>query len=72
MAYVLASWLFMLPGAFVYTWLGHTGRDALVGGDGMLRNITIAVSLLAVMVFLPRLVRKLEALKKQNQQTLTS
>jgi hypothetical protein len=39
--------MFMLPGAFVYTWLGHAGRDALAGGDGTLRNITIAVSLLA-------------------------
>jgi uncharacterized membrane protein YdjX (TVP38/TMEM64 family)/rhodanese-related sulfurtransferase len=58
--YVLATWVFMLPGAFVYTWLGHAGRDALAGGDGMLRNITIAVSLLAVMAFLPRLVRKLK------------
>lgn len=58
--YVLASWIFMLPGTFVYTWLGHAGRDALAGGDGMLRNLTIAVSLLAVMAFLPRLVRKLK------------
>lgn len=60
MTYVLASWIFMLPGAFVYTWLGHIGRDALAGGDGMLRNITIAVSLLAAMAFLPRLLRKLK------------
>jgi uncharacterized membrane protein YdjX (TVP38/TMEM64 family) len=51
LTYVLASWIFMLPGAFVYTWLGHAGRDALAGGDGMLRNITIAVSLLAIMAF---------------------
>lgn len=64
MTYVLASWLFMLPGAFVYTWLGHAGRDALAGGDGMLRNITIAVSLLGVMAFLPRLVRKLKSQKQ--------
>jgi uncharacterized membrane protein YdjX (TVP38/TMEM64 family)/rhodanese-related sulfurtransferase len=63
MTYVLASWLFMLPGAFVYTWLGHAGRDALAGGDGTMRNITIAVSLLAVMAFLPRLVRKLKSQK---------
>jgi len=60
LTYVLASWIFMLPGAFVYTWLGHAGRDALAGGDGMLRNISIAVSLLAVMAFLPRLMRKLK------------
>lgn len=61
--YVLATWVFMLPGAFVYTWLGHAGRDALAGGDGTLRNITIAMSLLAMMAFLPRLVRKLKSHK---------
>lgn len=58
--YVLATWLFMLPGAFVYTWLGHAGRDALAGGDATLRNISIALSLLAVMAFMPRLMRKLK------------
>jgi uncharacterized membrane protein YdjX (TVP38/TMEM64 family) len=64
--YVLATWVFMLPGAFVYTWLGYAGRDALVGADTTLRNISIAVSLLAAMAFLPRLMRKL----KKPQQAL--
>ena len=60
-AYLLASWVFMLPGAFAYTWLGHAGREALAGGDGMIRNITIALALLAGVSFLPRFVRKLRA-----------
>ena len=59
--YLLATWVFMLPGAFAYTWLGHAGREALSGGDGLVRNITIAVSLLAAVALLPRLVRKLRA-----------
>ena len=59
--YVLATWVFMLPGAFVYTWLGHAGRTALAGGDGLLRNVTIAIALLAAVAFLPRFVRKLRA-----------
>ena len=58
-AYVLASWVFMLPGAVAYTWLGHAGREALAGGDDLIRNISIAVALLAAMAFLPRIVRKL-------------
>lgn len=58
-AYLLATWVFMLPGAFAYTWLGHAGREALSGGDGLVRNITIALSLLAAVAFLPRIVRKL-------------
>lgn len=59
LAYVLASWVFMLPGAFAYTWLGHTGREALSGGDGLIHNSMIALALLAAVAFLPRLVRKL-------------
>jgi uncharacterized membrane protein YdjX (TVP38/TMEM64 family)/rhodanese-related sulfurtransferase len=59
--YLLASWVFMLPGAFAYTWLGHAGREALSGGDGLVRNVTIALSLLSAVALLPRLVRKLRA-----------
>ncbi len=59
--YLLASWVFMLPGAFTYTWLGHAGREALSGGDGLVRNVTIALSLLSAVALLPRLVRKLRA-----------
>lgn len=59
LAYVAASWIFMLPGAVAYTWLGHAGREALSGGEGMIRNVTVALALLAAVAFLPRLVRKL-------------
>ena len=59
--YVVASWVFMLPGAVAYTWLGHAGREALSGGDDLIRNVTIAIALLAAMAFLPRLVRRLRA-----------
>jgi uncharacterized membrane protein YdjX (TVP38/TMEM64 family)/rhodanese-related sulfurtransferase len=62
--YLLATWVFMLPGAFAYTWLGHAGREALSGGDGLVRNVTIALSLLAAVALLPRLVRKLRARPK--------
>jgi uncharacterized membrane protein YdjX (TVP38/TMEM64 family)/rhodanese-related sulfurtransferase len=73
LAYVMASWIFMLPGAFAYTWLGFAGREALAGGEGMIRNILIALALLAAVAFLPRFVRKLrekpmlavESLKQQ-------
>ncbi len=60
-AYVIASWLFMLPGAFAYTWLGFAGREALAGGEGMIRNILIALALLAAVGFIPRLVKRLRA-----------
>ncbi|MBA4177408.1 MAG: sulfurtransferase [Leptothrix sp. (in: Bacteria)] len=59
--YLLATWVFMLPGALAYTWLGHAGREALSGGDALVRNITIAVSLLAAVALVPRMVRKLRS-----------
>ena len=58
-AYVLATWVFMLPGAIAYTWLGFAGREARAGGEGMIRNFLIALALLAAVAFLPRFVRKL-------------
>ncbi|MDP2678129.1 MAG: VTT domain-containing protein [Rhodoferax sp.] len=59
--YVLASALFMLPGALAFTWLGYAGREALSGGEGTVRAILIALALVASMVFLPRWIRKLRA-----------
>jgi uncharacterized membrane protein YdjX (TVP38/TMEM64 family)/rhodanese-related sulfurtransferase len=60
-AYVLASAIFMLPGAVAYTWLGYAGREALAGGEGMVRNILVGLALVSALIFLPRLVRRLKA-----------
>ncbi len=54
--YVIASWLFMLPGAIAYTYVGYVGREALAGEEGLIRKILLALALLAVVGFLPRLV----------------
>jgi uncharacterized membrane protein YdjX (TVP38/TMEM64 family)/rhodanese-related sulfurtransferase len=59
LAYVLASAIFMLPGAMAYTWLGYAGREALAGGEGMVRHILIALVLVSALAFLPRLIRRL-------------
>ncbi len=59
LTYVMASAVFMLPGALAYTWLGHAGRQALGGGEGMVRNLLVALALVAAMAFLPRWLRKL-------------
>ncbi len=58
-SYVAASYVFMLPGALVYAYLGYAGRTALGGGPGLARKALLALALLAVLVFLPRLVRRL-------------
>lgn len=59
--YVLASALFMLPGALAFTWLGYAGREALSGGEGTVRPILIALALVTSMAFLPRWIRKFRA-----------
>jgi uncharacterized membrane protein YdjX (TVP38/TMEM64 family)/rhodanese-related sulfurtransferase len=57
--YVLASFLAMAPGTVAYTWLGHAGRQAAAGGEAGIRNLLFALALLALVAFLPRLLRRL-------------
>lgn len=57
--YLLATWIFMLPGAIAYTFLGYAGREAVAGGEDLIQKSLIALALLATAAFLPRLVSKL-------------
>lgn len=59
--YIVASAVFMLPGALAYTWLGHVGREALTGSEGTLPEVLMALALVATTIFVPRLVRRLRA-----------
>ncbi len=54
--YLVATYVFMLPGAIAYTYLGYAGREAIGGGEGLIQKILIALALLAVVAFLPRLI----------------
>ena len=57
--YLIATYLFMLPGAIAYTYLGYTGREAIAGGEGLIQKALLALALLAVVAFLPRLIGRL-------------
>ncbi|MCC7326559.1 MAG: VTT domain-containing protein [Burkholderiales bacterium] len=57
-AYAAASFVCMFPGALAYAWLGHAGRESLTGEAGAIRNALFALALLALVAFLPRLVRQ--------------
>ena len=57
--YTLATYVFMLPGAIAYTYLGYAGREAVAGGEGMIQKGLLALALLAVVAFLPRLIGNL-------------
>ncbi len=54
--YVITSYITMLPGAIAYTYLGYVGREAMAGDEGVIRKALLALALLAVVAFLPRLV----------------
>ena len=54
--YLIATYVFMLPGTFAYTYLGYAGREAIAGGEGLIQKILIALALLAVVAFLPRVI----------------
>ena len=57
--YLVASYLFMLPGAIAYTYLGYAGREAVAGSEGLIQKGLLALALLAVVAFLPRLIGRL-------------
>src|SRR3989337_624164 len=57
--YVVTSYICMLPGALAYTYLGYAGRNAVAGGEGMIRKALLGLGLLALVAFLPRLIKRL-------------
>ena len=59
--YMIASALAMLPGTFLYTWIGYAGREALAGGESMPELVLITIALIAAILFIPRVVRRLRA-----------
>lgn len=58
--YVLATLACMLPGTAAYAWLGYAGRAALQGNGDALRYGVLGLAALALVVFAPRLIRRLK------------
>jgi uncharacterized membrane protein YdjX (TVP38/TMEM64 family) len=57
--YGLATLACMAPGAAAYAWLGYAGREAAAGNSQALSYGLLGLALLALVIFLPRLVRRL-------------
>jgi Rhodanese-like domain len=53
----------MAPGAIAYTWLGYAGQEAASGQSSAIREGMLGLALLAAVVFLPRLLRRLKGLR---------
>ena len=54
--YSIATYIFMLPGAIAYTYLGYIGKEAATGGDGLIQKAMLALALFGLVAFLPRLI----------------
>jgi uncharacterized membrane protein YdjX (TVP38/TMEM64 family) len=52
---VLAAAICMAPVALTFTWVGFAGRAEVPGGQGLIQTGLIALGLVAVVAFLPRL-----------------
>ena len=70
--YAIATYLFMLPGAIAYTYLGYIGKEAATGGEDLIQKAMLALALLAVVGFIPRLVNKLRKVDMIDIEQLKS
>ncbi len=57
--YSIATYIFMLPGAVAYTYLGYIGKEAATGGEDIVQKAMLALTLLAVVAFIPRIINYL-------------
>lgn len=59
--YVLTTLVCMVPGTAAFSYLGYAGREAITGGESLIQKGLLALGLLAVVAFLPSLVRRMRA-----------
>lgn len=70
--YSIATFIFMLPGALAYTYLGYIGKEAATGGQDLIKKALLALALLAIVAFIPRLVKKLRNIDSLDTKTSSS
>lgn len=68
--YSVASFIFMIPGALAYTYIGYIGKEAATGGDDLIKKAMLALALLAVVIFIPRLINKLRKVNMLSVEAL--
>lgn len=64
--YVWASFAFMLPGSFMFTYMGYAGREALRGSEDSMTKISIAVGCFILLSSVPGLVKRFREEKRNN------
>lgn len=56
--YVWASFVFMLPGSFMFNYFGYAGREALSGSEDTIKIISIAIGCFLAMSAVPNIVKR--------------
>ncbi|MGH8502477.1 MAG: TVP38/TMEM64 family protein [Gammaproteobacteria bacterium] len=57
--YLIVTYIFLFPSTFTLTYMGFVGREALSGQEeDLIRNSLIAITLLAIIAYLPRIIIK--------------
>ncbi|MDZ7750915.1 MAG: VTT domain-containing protein [Gammaproteobacteria bacterium] len=69
-AFLWATYVFMLPGAIAYTYLGYAGKEAIAGGEGLIQKGLLALALLALVAFIPRIVAHIRQGRMVDVETL--
>lgn len=62
--YIWASFVFMLPGSFMFTYMGFAGREALGGSESSMTIVSVACGIFILMSSLPGLVKRLRRKKE--------
>jgi uncharacterized membrane protein YdjX (TVP38/TMEM64 family) len=52
--YIMASYICMLPATGAFTYLGYAGHEAITGSGDLIQKALLALALLAIAAFLPR------------------
>ena len=70
--FIVTSYICMLPGSIAFTYLGYAGREAATGSEGSIQKGLLALGLLALIVFLPRLIRRMRRAPTLDVEELKS
>lgn len=65
--YVITSFIFMAPGGAAYTYLGYAGREAVAGGEDVIRKILLAIAIIATVAFVSRILLRRRRAKSDKQ-----
>jgi len=64
--YSIATYICMFPGALAYTYLGYIGKEAATGGENLIQKAMLALALLAIVAFIPRLINRYRKVNMQS------